>query len=198
MNLSLLTPPEVEPISLQEAKAFLKFEEDDEDALILSLITAARQELEATTNRAFITQTWRYKLNRFDQPYIRIPVAPVQSIAAFSYLDANGVVVNLGAGSPFVLDSDYVLDSTSEPARLRPAYGVSWPSSRLDYDAITIDIEAGYGDEPTDVPEPIRTAIKYRVNDMFENRETTITGTIVAQTPVVERLVWPYKVVAFP
>jgi len=42
MAAILLTPPEVEPISVSDAKAYLRVETDDDDVLIASLIAAAR------------------------------------------------------------------------------------------------------------------------------------------------------------
>ena len=52
----LMTAPAVEPLSLAEAKSWLRVDGADEDQLIQSLITSARLGVEATTNRLLITQ----------------------------------------------------------------------------------------------------------------------------------------------
>ena len=48
-----LTPPAIEPVSLSEAKDFLRILADDEDELLGTLITAARLMIEAASGRLF-------------------------------------------------------------------------------------------------------------------------------------------------
>ena len=47
MSAILLIPPSAEPWSVAEAKAFLRVEHDDDDAVIAALIAAARGHVEA-------------------------------------------------------------------------------------------------------------------------------------------------------
>ena len=58
MSLQLITPPALEPVTLDEAKAHLKVDTTDDDALIERLIAAARARAEWHTGRAFLTQSW--------------------------------------------------------------------------------------------------------------------------------------------
>jgi uncharacterized phiE125 gp8 family phage protein len=51
MPAVLLTPPVAEPLSLEDAKLFLRVEHDTDDELIASLIAAARGEIELATRR---------------------------------------------------------------------------------------------------------------------------------------------------
>src|SRR3954470_3436284 len=59
MSSILLTPPAVEPVTLAEAKAYLRVDNDDDDAVISALIAGARGHIESQTRRALITQTWQ-------------------------------------------------------------------------------------------------------------------------------------------
>ncbi|GGA54196.1 head-tail connector protein [Pelagibacterium lentulum] len=59
----LVAGPVDEPISLAQAKAHLRIEDDAEDGLIESLIAAARTHLEAITGSALLRQTWRVVLD---------------------------------------------------------------------------------------------------------------------------------------
>src|SRR4051812_9447312 len=59
MSSILLTPPAVEPVTLADAKAYLRIDNDDDDAVISALIAGARSHIEAQTRRALITQSWR-------------------------------------------------------------------------------------------------------------------------------------------
>ena len=51
MSAILLTAPAAEPWSVADAKAFLRVEHDDDDAIIAALIAAARNHVEALTRR---------------------------------------------------------------------------------------------------------------------------------------------------
>ncbi len=59
MSSILLAGPAAEPISLAEAKAYLRVEHDDDDDVIAALIAGSRIHVEAATRRALVTQTWR-------------------------------------------------------------------------------------------------------------------------------------------
>ena len=57
MSSILLTAPAAEPLTLDEARAFLRVEYHDDDAVIAALIAGARLHIEAQTRRALITQS---------------------------------------------------------------------------------------------------------------------------------------------
>ena len=58
MSSILLTGPAVEPVSLEEAKTFLRVEHSDDDQVIGTLIASARMHVEAQAKIALITQNW--------------------------------------------------------------------------------------------------------------------------------------------
>ena len=112
MALQLTAAPAAEPISLAEAKAHLRVDADDENALITALIAAARLLIERTFGLALITQTWSYFLDHWPRSCcITLPIAPVQAVSAVTVHDVDGGVT--------VLDADsYAVDVLSAPARL--------------------------------------------------------------------------------
>lgn len=175
MALKLVTAPTEEPVTLADAKAHLRLDGTDEDSLVTSLITAARQWCEGYQNRAYVTQTWDLVLDawpRDSEPdRVRIPLPPLQSVASVKYMDADGVQATMPA-------SDYLVDVASQPGRLVLAYGKSWPTVTLQPAAgIEIRFTAGYG-AATAVPETVKQAIKLLVGNWYENREAVLTGTI--------------------
>jgi uncharacterized phiE125 gp8 family phage protein len=65
MAAILLDPPASEPLSLAEAKNYLRVEHGADDALIAAMIAAARIQVESLTRRALVTQSWRIVLDRW-------------------------------------------------------------------------------------------------------------------------------------
>jgi uncharacterized phiE125 gp8 family phage protein len=166
--------PAEEPLSLIEAKNHLRVEAPEDDALIAALIAAARDQLEGETSRQLVTATWRLSLDCFPA-VIRLPISPVQSVSSIQYLDANEVLQTLSA-------SVYVVDTDRKPARIAPAYGEVWPTTLPQINAVKVTFVAGYG-TPAAVPESIKEALKLMIGHWYENREASITGTIVTALP---------------
>lgn len=162
MPLTLTTAPAEEPITLAEAKAHLRSPPDDDDTLIASLITAARVHVEQYTGRALITQQWELNLDAFP-PEIEVPLPRLQSIESVKYLDADGNLQTLDA-------SKYRVDIATEPGRITPAYGETWPSTRTVTGAVVVAFTAGYG-AAADVPEPIKSAIKMHIEKHYEGEQ---------------------------
>lgn len=185
--------PEDEPLTLEEAKAHLRVEHSDEDSYIGALISVARQVAEEFTRRVFVTQTWELRLDRFPDSsecpiYVSLP--PLQSVTSISYLDTEGVTQVWSA-------LEYIVDSKSEPARITPAYGKTWPTVRNQISPITIRYEAGYGDAE-DVPQAIKQAMYLIIGHLYERREASIVGAQPFELPMGPQfLLMPYRCLEF-
>ena len=160
MSLQLLTPPAAEPVSLAEAKAHLKIDTADEDALIASLVTAARARAEWHTGRAFVTQSWCLWLDAWPRDGIAaLPLPPVQAVseAAFTAIDGIRSVIAPAAYRLDVASNSLVLSDPHPPARLRSV------------SAVEIRFTAGYGDAQA-VPAPVKQAILQIVASLYIHR----------------------------
>src|SRR5829696_8666709 len=83
MSAILLTRPAVEPVTLADAKAYLRVEHSDDDAVISALIAGARSHIEAQTRRALITQTWRFVRDAWPRDgRIAVVPSPLRQIIA--------------------------------------------------------------------------------------------------------------------
>lgn len=173
-------------MSLLEAKTHLRVDIADDDALISALIMAARQYVERITGRALITQTWQYILDRFPAVFV-LPKPPLRQVVSITYKTADEFSHPIPA-------TDYVVDAASEPARIAPAPGLSWPSETLyPLGAVTVEFEAGYGDA-ANVPMPIKQAILLLIGQWYEQREAINVGNIINELPfAVAALLSPYR-----
>jgi len=185
----LLTAPAGEPLSLAEAKAFLRVEHNDDDATITALIAGARLQIEALTRRALMTQTWRVTRDVWPASGV-LPLlpAPLRALIAVRVHDAEGNAQALDL-------QGFGLDRVAAPAVLAFARGALPPPGRK-AGGIEIDIEAGYG-AAADVPEPLRHAIRLLVAHWYENRALISASGEVASVPAsVLALIAPWRVVS--
>lgn len=166
MKLTVATTPAEPPISVAEAKAFLRVEHDDDDEEILAMIEAETARLDGRDGilgRALVTQEWVLTLDAFPAAYIELPLPPCQSVEFLTYLDAAGDEQDITDFRAYGLGG-------SDPVRLYPAAGSSWPDTAELPGAVTVEFTAGYGD-PADVPAIIREGIKAAVAARYDKRE---------------------------
>lgn len=205
MPIQLVTPPTEEPVSLIEAKLHLRVEFDEDDMLIASLITAARQAAETLTGRQLTTARWRQVLDCFPGPSlmgvpagqtftlpghaILLAKAPVQSVVSINYLDMASVNQTMPAPT-------YAVDFACEPARITPVFGQIWPICLPQIGAVSVTFDAGYG-TASQVPDGIKSWIKLRVGSLYAHREevAALSRGRIESLPFIDGLLDPYKVV---
>ena len=189
MPLQLVTPPAEEPVSLVDAKLHLRVDFDEDDTLIASLISAARQAAETLTGRQFGTARWKLVLDGFPRGAIALAKCPVQSVVAINYQDMNSSMQTMPA-------STYTVDTACEPARITPVFGQVWPPSLPQIGAVSVTFDAGYG-AASEVPEGIKSWIKLRVGSLYTHREemAVLSRGRIDPLPFVQGLLDPYRVV---
>lgn len=160
MNLTVITPPEEEPVSVATAKAHLRVDYSTDDALIATYLKAARELCEGLARRAFVTQSLRLVLDDFPSNYIlKLPRPPLQSVEAVTYLDADGVEHDW---------TDFTFDAGSEPGRV---IFNSLPNASLqESGAVAVEFTAGY-ESAADMPNIFVMAILQTVANWYELRE---------------------------
>ena len=186
----LLTAPAGEPISLADMKTFLRIEHSDDDATISALIAGARIHIEAHPRRALMTQSWR--LTRDVWPGSgRLPLlpAPLRTLLAVRVFRADGTAQLLDPAG-------FGIDRIAAPAVLTFERGALPAPGRI-AGGIELDIEAGYGAAASDVPEPLRQAIRLLVAHWYENRALIAASGEVARVPYsVAGLIAPSRVIS--
>jgi uncharacterized phiE125 gp8 family phage protein len=114
----------VEPITLSEAKAFLRLPEYSPtdaaaDAMVSDFITAAREQAEMYQGRDLVEKQWDLSLDYFHGWEIRLR-EPLKSVDLITYKDSDGATHALAEGT------DYIVDLAR--ALIMPPYGETWPA----------------------------------------------------------------------
>lgn len=181
MSYKVVTAVATEPVTLAEARLQLKMTADDttaDDALITSLITAARESAEHATGRALAPQTLEMAMDEFPDSWIDLDMPPVSSVTSVKYTDTDGV-------EQTVATTDYTLSPYGEARRIHPSYGVTWPSTQAVADAVRIRYVTGYTTIPKAAKAAILLDIEIRYNkltpadqDAYEAARDSLLNTI--------------------
>ena len=177
LTIAVIVQPAAEPVSLAQAKIHCRVDHTADDALLTSLIVAARQWCEQIMRRSIMTQTRTLSLDDWPNGMIQLPFSKAQSIVSIQYYDQNSNVQTLPTSS-------YYTDFISEPARISFAPATALPVAEIDrINSITVTYVAGYGDA-SDVPQAISQAILLLVGHWYENREASIVAVSIADVPM--------------
>lgn len=186
-TLSIVTGPATEPVSRDEAKLACRIDSTSENTLIDALIMAAREQVEADSDRKLMPQTWLYTVDRFpsDGGPLWIPVSPMTAVTELHYLDVDDADVELDTASYYLVDN-------SCPGLVYPAPGFTWPATSLKLGAVTVTLTAGYADAAA-VPARAKQAIKMLVGHWYQNRELATDRQTKGVELAYERLVQMLK-----
>jgi uncharacterized phiE125 gp8 family phage protein len=175
--LELVTAPTALPVSVTEAKAQMRVDTSDDDALIGRLVDVAVSyvDVQGALGAAMITQTWAQWLGQ-SPGTVTLLLGPVQAVTAVKYYDVDNALQTDTL-------SNYNVLGTSTRTIVAPKPGFNWPTTYQRDDAIKIEYRIGYGDASTDVPENIRHAMLMLIAFHYENRETELIGTTSKTLP---------------
>jgi uncharacterized phiE125 gp8 family phage protein len=177
--LTLVTPPDGYPVTLDEVKDQLRIEHTDDDAKLMRLIARETEHLDGwwgLLNKALKPQTWELSLDAFPAGAIQIPLGPLIEVLSVMYDDADGNEQTLPP-------ANYVVDTAVENGWVVPIAGEDWPATLDRVNAVRVLYIAGWPDVPDNssgaesgamistVPDPIKGAIMLRVGAGLEHLE---------------------------
>lgn len=173
-RLHELTPPATPPVSLAEAKNYLRVTHADEDAEITRMIDAARRMIDGPDGAgvAMVSQQWRATLDRFPAR-IDVPLWPVISIDSVSWLGDDGLWSDLDA-------TDYRVIRLGRKTALEPAFGGAWPQPRLCSASVRVDFTAGFAS----VPQDLQTVVLMLTAHFYKLREPVVVGAVTSEPPL--------------
>lgn len=170
---SLVSSPAAEPVSLSDAKAFLRVDGSDEDGIIGNLITATRVQAENYLRRRLMTQSWKISFDGIAPAAVHLPYLPAQSVTSVTQYDRSE--------NATVMDSSRYYLTAGNEVLMFDAYLCSH--------RIEMVYVAGYGDAGADVPEPIRQGMLQQIGYFYEGRGNN------GNMPIPVKSLWePYRV----
>lgn len=192
MRIVSVTPPTIEPVSLEELGLHLRLDSwplpNDEDPLLTDIIYAAREAVEDITRRKVLTQTLDYSLDEWPSiDNIKLPFGNLQSVTSVKWKDTDGTETTLTE------NTDYLVEANGESCgRIVLPYSGTWPTGTLyPSNPITIRFVCGWTTAAL-VPYKIKAAIKLICADLFVNREgrvfTMSGGQTYEENPAVKNL----------
>ena len=200
MISTLITAPAADALDWDDdIKPHLRLDSDDEETRVMDgLVPAATDWCESATGRQLVNATWAFQFSGFADACfaakqlckyapdtILVPRPPLVSVTWVKYYDTANVQQTWGT-------SNYTVSTLAGPkcgpGWIRPVPGVSFPSTYVRPDAVEIKAVCGYGAASTSVPGGLRSAMLLLLADMFENREDSISGTIINTVPTTSRV----------
>ena len=158
-----------EPVSLQEAKAFMEIDFNDFDALILRLIKQARRSSENYTGLSYGKKEIQLVSN---QAKVQIPYGPFGQLISIVNSKDNSAISEQNYHI-FGLDRPIITVGLTEmPLNYDPYYDILGTALRT-FNEWKITYFAGYFDSSSDLPtlpEDLKTAICMRVETAFKYR----------------------------
>jgi hypothetical protein len=121
----------------------------------------------------------------------RAPLVQVLQIAYYDFQNTETILyktylpvdttTTTGEPEETIGESDFIIDTRSEPGRVALAYGVYWPTVTLRLiDSVRIQYRVGYGPQGDTTPDTVKDAIALYCTWRNENR-TAESGTIPRQ-----------------
>ena len=177
-----ITPPVVAPVTVDDAKVFLRVDGAEEDTLIESLIAAAVDHLDGRSGvlgRCMVTQVWRYQAQCLNAQFdFDMPGA---TAATVRFVDDAGE-------AQAVTVADDQLVQTVRGSSLIIADGdplAEWRGP--------VTLEVTFGTAVEDVPPALVQAVRMLVAHWYANREAVVTGSAAPLPLGVQMLIAPYR-----
>ena len=157
--------PALAPVSVAEAKTFMRVGTDAHDGLIGDLIAAVVDFAESESRRSFIIRNMSAAFAGFpaERDSLVLPGYPVNDVTSITYLDFEGEVQTVAEDVYRVIAGDR--------GQVVIAFGKTWPRVANCISPVTVNFTAGYGDAASDVPARIKLLIRQCVADAYEHAE---------------------------
>ena len=180
MHIFDINPPPSPPVSLPSIKAFLRLDGEEEDGLLTELTLAAQVQVETRLGQSLITRAQRMTRDRPSGKVLYLSRFPVTDITAIRMLGEDETTLSA---------SEFLANIKARPTSITLRTGQSWAEAYSDAQTVEVDVIAGYGETPDDIPMPIRQALLLLIAHAYEHRGETD----IPQPLMVDALLMPYQ-----
>lgn len=153
-SVQLVVAPSEEPLTLLQAKTFLRIEHMADDDAISRAITAARQAAEQYIRSVLLSQTWEYTVANPSGGKLYLPWVPAQSITSIVLTTEDGATSTLNA-------ANYRLSVDGHAVLIEPFVSI---------EKLTVRYVAGLANSAAEVPSSIVQGMLHHITVMLENR----------------------------
>lgn len=146
------------PVGIPTLRYHLRITSMDEDVKLHALLMAAVEYCETITHQIFARRSFDWRLPCFPSREIQLPITPVSSVDSIKYIDTDGAEQDFAT-------FDAVLDASD--GWVCPSHGTSWPATRQQAVAVTMNLTAG----AEAIPAAAAQAIKFVAAHNYANPE---------------------------
>lgn len=167
----IIEAPAIEPITLTQAKQFLRLDEDEDgfDGELGVHIAGARGKIESLTSTRMIQQTVELQADSFADLAL-LPIGPATSILDVSFLDRDGVLQSIDVEA-----LDLVGTGLEVGIQLRTG---RWPSLPL-RSRVNVRLVVGYGPDGSTMPESVRIGMLLQIRALFDGGDVDLNHWLV-------------------
>jgi len=178
----ILTPPSGEPLSVSDAKLFLRVEHSADDALIASLIATARATIEARSGRAMLTRRVKQRFDAWPPSGkgLQLALGPVSSVH-------NVTVINTSGDEAALANTAWALDPDPDEARVLFLSPSQLPTPGRAQSGIAVEFNAGGALEA--IPPALLQAVRLVVAHLYARRD----GSEGPEASDIARLIAPWQ-----
>lgn len=168
MTYRTITPPDVEPVSVDEAALHCRVDSDDRSEYLLldAWITAARERAEHYAGRSFAQSELQASFPGFpagSSPLV-LPIGPAASVQSIVYDDENGSQQSLNSG-------DFELSLFGQSRQVFPTAD-TWPTTNGAPHSVRVNYQTR-----DECPAAARAAMLLAVGSLYENRQEVVASS---------------------
>jgi len=191
------TPATALPLTVAEAKAHLRIEQDAEDPKLEEAIEVAVDEIASPNGwlgRSIMPQTLRLTLDAYPPRVLYLPGPPVTEVKTIKVREDDDTFTTIYDADAPTDTINLQSDLTAVPPYIWPDDDIGWPGDiKYGPDSMQVEYIAGYA-TADDVPKVIQRWLLMRVGELYRDPEASLLGVKVERLSHADRMLDGWRV----